>query len=528
MSTKVFGIDLGTTYSAIAYINDQDAAEIVNNFEGNATTPSAIFFEGADNVVVGDEAKRGALADPDNSCLLIKREMGTDYSIEYQGNSYTPESLSALILRALVEAANTELGEEISKAVITVPAYFGTQEREATRQAGSIAGLEVAAIVTEPVAAALSIGVSSEKPETIMVYDLGGGTFDTTVMRVEPGKVEVVGIDGNRTLGGADWDEAMIGLLLEKFQEAAGEAADGCEFDEEFMLDLRLKAEETKKSLTRRQALNVRLAWQGHSEQVEITREAFESATSHLVDQTVEIAERTVAQAKEKHPGLEIDRVLLVGGSSRMPMIPEALKSKLGWDPVNTDFDLAVAKGAAIYGQAKVDEVLSDSDEELPDDPSRDRKYFLGGASSLSVSNVLARSLGIEFMDEDTNESYIGFFAHANDAIPFDPEPIRAQSVREGQTRINLSLYEQAGEQESEEVSDNRLLKEVDLPFERPMPKYSPVDIVITISAEGLVRLKAEDPESGNTVELEATVSQLSEAEVDAATSQVSALSLRS
>src|SRR5699024_8447884 len=186
-----------------------------------------------------------------------------------------------------------------------------------------IAGLDVVGIVTEPVAAALSIGVGLGEPTTVMVYDLGGGTFDTTVMKVEPGTVEVVGVDGSRTLGGADWDDALVKLIIERFVAEAGEDAAACEYDEEFLLDVRLKAEER------------------------------ESATKHLVDQTVEISRRTVETAQQKVPGLDVDKVLPVGGSSRMPMIAEALRNDLGWEPVNTDFDLAVAKGAAIYGQAQ-------------------------------------------------------------------------------------------------------------------------------------------------------------------------------
>lgn len=528
MSNTVYGIDLGTTYSAIARINEQQISEIINNFEGDPTTPSAIFFETSDNVIVGAEAKRGALADPDNSCMLIKREMGTDYKVEYQGSTFGPEALSALILRAMVDAANDETGQDVSQVVITVPAYFGTQEREATRQAGKIAKLDVVGIVTEPVAAALSIGIRNEGAQTIMVYDLGGGTFDTTVMKVDSGKVEVVGIDGSRTLGGADWDEAMVQLLLERFKAEVGAEAEGCEYDEEFMLDLRLKAEDLKKSLTRRESMQERLSWETTKATVTITREDFESATAHLVDQTVEIAERTVKDAQKKEPGLSIDRVLLVGGSSRMPMVAEALKAKLGWEPENTDFDLAVAKGAAIYGQAQIEEILSDNGEEIPGASEGEKKFFLGGAQSLSVKNVLARGLGVKFVEGDTQKPYIHFFSHANDTIPCEPGPINAQTVADHQTQVELALYEQAGEQESESVEDNRELKSVELPFAKPMPKDSPIRILITITTEGLVRLKAEDPESGNSVELEATVSQLDEQQVEEATSQVSSMSLRS
>lgn len=528
MSHDVYGIDLGTTYSAIARINEQDAAEVINNFEGDVTTPSAIFFEEGGNVVVGAEAKRVSLADPDNSCLLIKREMGTDYKVDFRGQTFTPESLSALILKSLVDAANSETNASVSKVVITVPAYFGTQEREATRQAGVIAGLEVVGIVTEPVAAALSISMRGGGPETVMVYDLGGGTFDTTVMRIAAGEVTVVGIDGNRTLGGADWDAEMVRLMLEKFQQEAGADAVGCEFDEEFMLDLQLRAEDAKKSLTKRESIQQRLGWEGARATITITREEFEAATAYLVDQTVAIAERTVKQAQAKEPGLTVDRVLLVGGSSRMPMIATALKSQLGWEPVNTDFDLAVAKGAAIYGQAQVEEVLSFDGQKLPGKVGAEKKFFLGGATSLSVQNVLARSLGLEFKQTVDSDPYIAFVAHANDSIPCELKPITAQTLIDGQTSVLLALYEQAGEKESSLVEDNRKLKDAELDLPRPMPKGTDIELVMEITTEGLIKVHATEPQSGNSVMLEAAVSQLSPDQVAEAASQVSALTLRS
>lgn len=529
MSELVYGIDLGTTYSAIARINDQGAAEVVNNFEGSTATPSAVFFEGGDNIVVGAEAKRVALSDPDNTCMLIKRHMGTDHELTYEGKEWTPESISALILRELVNAANQESGQDASKVVITVPAYFGVQEREATRQAGEIAGLDVVGIVTEPVAAALSLGIRGESAETILVYDLGGGTFDTTIMAVESGKVEVVAVDGNRTLGGADWDDALVELIIDRFAEQAGIDTSGPASDDEFMLELRLDTEETKKSLTKREKVTVRCVWEEHKEMVEVTRAEFESATEHLLSQTLEICERALETAKGKRPGLTIDRVLLVGGSSRMPMVSAALKDKLGWDAEPTDFDLAVAKGAAIYGQAAVDEVLAAEGQDASALGSGEKKFFLGGAASLEVTNVLSRGVGLEFVDPDRGmKKHISFVAHTNETLPLEPDPISAATVADNQTSVNLALYEQGGDEESEEPEDNRQLKEVDLPFARPMPKGSPIDINMTITSEGLIRVKAVDPESGASVDMEATVSVLDEEQVSQAASQVAGMTLRS
>src|SRR5699024_1410792 len=232
MSSTVYGIDLGTTYSAIARINDLDQAEIIRNTEGEETTPSVAYFEGTGEIVIGKQAKQVIVTDPDNGIALIKRHMGTEHPLEFRGAEHTPETISSLILRELVNAANLETGEDVSQAVITVPAYFGIQEREATKQAGAIAGLDVVGIVTEPVAAALSIGGGADKQQALFVYDRGGGTCDTTIMKVGGGRVEVVAIDGNRTLGGADWDQALIDLISEKFIDQAGLGDDDPRYDD--------------------------------------------------------------------------------------------------------------------------------------------------------------------------------------------------------------------------------------------------------------------------------------------------------
>lgn len=529
MSEAVYGIDLGTTYSAIATINEFGQASVVKNFEGSDTTPSVVWFGEDDEVVVGDEAKRGAATDPDNTCALIKREMGTDYRVEYQGKEWTPESISGLILSELVKAANEETGQKISKVVITVPAYFGTQEKEATRQAGTIAGLEVVGIVTEPVAAALSLGIGNEQEQTIMVYDLGGGTFDTTIMKIGAGKVEVVAVEGNRTLGGADWDEALVGLLISKFAQATSTDEDDLRGDEDFLNEVQLTAEDVKKSLTKKKEVPVsNLQYEGKREKIMVSRDEFEVATQHLIKQTIEISQRTIDIAKEKNPGLTVDRVLLVGGSSRMPQVAAALKNDLDWDTENTNFDLAVAEGAAIYGQAAIEEILiTDGGDEKPSGDIGEKKFYLGGATALNIKNVLARSLGFSFQNEE-GEHYIAFFAHANDSLPANPKPIGAYTVKDNQTRVSIKLYEQAGETESDQVEANRMLKEMDLPFAEPMPKESPIDIQVHIDAEGLVRVEAVDPKSNNKADMEVSVAMLSEEEVQQAASQVASMTLRS
>lgn len=526
MSENVYGIDLGTTYSAVARINDLDQAEIVRNTEGDETTPSAAYFEETGEIVIGKQAKQVIVTDPDNGVVLIKRHMGTEHALEFRGTSHTPETISALILREIVNAANIETGEEVSKVVITVPAYFGIQEREATKQAGTIAGLEVVGIVTEPVAAALSVGISADHPQTLFVYDLGGGTFDTTIMRVGGGKVEVVAIDGNRTLGGADWDQALIDLISEKFIEQAELGDDDPRYDDAFVSELRRDAEQTKQSLTKRPSATVRCRYGAADEQVVVTREEFEAATKHLVDQTIEICNRATETAKQKDPDISVDKFLLVGGSSRMPMIEAALKNELGLEPIRTDFDLAVAKGAAIFAQAEEDGIRIDDPDETAQ--SAEPKYYLGGSPSLEVHNVISKALGIRFVrDEHDEVGYIQFIAHSNDPIPLVADPIGAATVSHNQTSIVLKIYEQSGEKESTVPDDNNLLKDLDLTVPA-LPKGAPLEIEFQVTAEGLVRCKLTDFTSGNFEEVEVQTSVMSADEVAEARNVIAGLSLRS
>ncbi|WP_244928757.1 Hsp70 family protein [Nocardioides sp. W7] len=527
MSDTVYGIDLGTTYSALARINELGQAEVVPNFEGEPATPSVVYFEGERNVVVGAEAKRTLLSDPDNACALVKRHMGTEHPLEFQGRSHGPESISALILGELVRTANNSTGSQVDKVVITVPAYFGIQAREATRQAGAIAGLEVVGIVTEPVAAALS-AVRGEQQQTVLIYDLGGGTFDTTVLQIGPGEADVIAIDGNRLLGGADWDLALVDLIIRKFSEQSGASAEDAHDNDLFMAEVRGSAEETKKALTRREQTTVRCRLGQWDEQVVVTRAEFEQATRDLVTQTLDISQRVVAKAQEKRPGLTIDQVLLVGGSSRMPMIGAALRDQLGWTPVDTDFDLAVAKGAAIYGQAALEEVLTtDADEpaEVPADaPARP---YLRGARSLNVSNVLSRGLGVYLIDSQTDEPMIEFLVHANDSLPATPPTLPARTRVAQQPSVRVRLFEQVGERESRVPGENRELKAQELPLP-PMDAGAPIEITLEVTSEGLARVQAFDPTNGGRIDFEVLVAQLDQEQVDKFTEEHDAITLRS
>ena len=313
--SDVFGIDLGTTYSAIAHINDDGLAEIIRNTDGIETTPSVVHFENPENSIVGETAKNATVVESEDIAQLIKRRMGSEYTVVYHGVQYTPEMISALVLKQLVQDANEQTGMDSKRVVITVPAYFGQLEREATAQAGDIAGLDVVGMVTEPVAAAMSYVASSNEDKTFLVYDLGGGTFDTTVLRTfnDSRPIEVMVIDGDRELGGADWDARLSDILTQKFLGATTLDEDPRD-DDDFLQDLAEKAERAKQQLSSRMKCDVILAYGSTREKLEVTRQEFEDATNDLLNTTLETVDRTLNKAKEKDLTLTIDEVLLVGG----------------------------------------------------------------------------------------------------------------------------------------------------------------------------------------------------------------------
>jgi molecular chaperone DnaK len=533
MTEYVYGIDLGANYSAVARIGRHGDPELISNPEGGATTPSTPCLTKPGAGMVGTEAKQIAVSDPDNSYVPIKRHLGSAFLQNFQGETFTPEGSSALILRELVRRANGVSGCEISKVVIAVPAYFGVKEREATRQAGQIAGLDVIGIVAEPVAVALSAGARDiTGKETVLVYDLGGGRFDVTILKINYGNVEVVAVDGSPRLGGADWDAALVQLCVEKFISKFGLGEGDPRDDEEFMLGLRLDAEETKKALSQRASCSVQSSYGGQVATIDITRVEFEQATRHLVSQTVTIFERLLEIARHKESGIHVDRVLLSGGSSRMPMVRAALRERFGENLQDMDFDLAVAKGAAIYAQAAVNEVLMPGDEDVL--LSMGSGLTLGEASTVSstplmITNVLVRGLGIELPTiGDKPGSYIHFFAHANDQLPRVTEPFRAVTVRAHQENFSLKLYEQRGQHASVSVADNTLLSVVTLPLPPALPVGAPIDVTIEISSEGLVSIMVTDVTSWSSIELSSIASSLSEREVAAEAAKVAAALVRS
>lgn len=346
---RIFGIDLGTTYSSIAYVDEYGKPVIVPNSENQRITPSVVFFDGG-VIVVGDVAKESSKLYPNEVVSFIKRSMGEpDWIFDYDGKTYRPEEISSFVLRKVAQDAEQNLGEKVTDVVITCPAYFGINEREATRKAGEIAGFNVRQIINEPTAAAISYGaVDPSEKRIVLVYDLGGGTFDITMISIQPDTIEVICTGGDHNLGGKDWDDRIIAFLVQEFQNQTGSSEDILE-DPDTCQDLQLSAEKAKKILTQREKTPLSITHGGERVKVELSRAKFEEVTQDLLERTVVFTRDMLAEAKEK--GYEdFDDIILVGGATRMPQVAERIKKEFSVSPKIFDPDEAVAKGAAIYG----------------------------------------------------------------------------------------------------------------------------------------------------------------------------------
>ena len=534
----IFGIDLGTTYSCIAYVDSSGRPTVIKNpLTNEDTTPSVVWFESANNVVVGRDAKNAAKLYSGQVVSLIKREMGQQLELTYHGRNYTPESISALILKDLAKSAEQATGEPVKDVVITVPAYFGAAEREATRNAGRIAGLNVLRVVEEPVAAALHYdAVTTGADRTILVFDLGGGTFDTTVISLHGNEITVICTDGDHHLGGADWDNKIVAYLLDEFLAAnpGSEASD----DDEFMQDLTNAAEELKKSLTTAQKRPYGMRFDGATARPELSREKLQEITADLLVQVHSITARTLATAKEK--GIDrYDEILLVGGSTKAPAIAEMLRREFGFAPKLHEPDLAVAKGAALYAliesvkvmlpdgadgaAAATATVSEEAATEVADRLGISAEQVLKLASK-KVTTVAPRAFGVKLLAsviESGDTFVIHHLIDANRKLPAGPLKETFQTPYENQTGIGIEVYEQAGSKKSADPADNRKIGDgliSDLP---PLPKGSPVDVTFWMSDSGVLRVEALEPKTGRKLNIELQIAGLTEQEVARATDLV-------
>ncbi|MCF8027206.1 MAG: Hsp70 family protein [Desulfobacteraceae bacterium] len=346
---RIFGIDLGTTYSSIAYVDEYGKAVIIPNAENERVTPSVVFFDES-TVVVGEVAKESAKLYPNEVVSFIKRSMGEpNFIFEYGGERYRPEEISAYVLKKLAQDAQQHLGETISDVVITCPAYFGINEREATRKAGEIAGFNVRQIINEPTAAAIAYGsLDTTQNRVVLVYDLGGGTFDVTMIDIRKESVEVICTGGDHNLGGKDWDDRIVAYLVEKFQEETGITEDILD-DPDTWQDLQLSAEKAKKILSQRPKTPVSITHGGKRVKLMLEREKFEEVTEDLLVRTVDFT-RDMLEAAGQKGYSRFDEIILVGGATRMPQVSERIEKEFNIAPKVFDPDEAVAKGAAIYG----------------------------------------------------------------------------------------------------------------------------------------------------------------------------------
>jgi len=462
---KAVGIDLGTTNSVVAVLEGGDPA-VVANAEGNRTTPSIVAFKG-EEVLVGELAKRQAITNPDNTIRSIKREIGTTWKQKFEGSDYTPQEISARILQKLKRDAEAYLGEDVTEAVITVPAYFNDAERQATKEAGKIAGLNVLRIINEPTAASLAYGLENSEDQKILVYDLGGGTFDVSVLEISEGVFEVKSTAGDSKLGGDDWDEKVMDWLVEKFKSSTG-----IDISNDKMAMQRIKegAEKAKIELSSTSETEINLPFitandAGPQHLLEkLSRSEFEKITSDLVDRTKEPVNKAIDDAGLSFS--DIDHIILVGGSTRIPSIQALVKTMTGKDPhKGVNPDEVVASGAAI--QAGV---------------------LKGDVKDVLLLDVTPLTLGVE-----TKGGIVAKMIERNTTIPTKRSETFT-TAEDGQTEVEIHVLQ--GEREM--ASGNKSLGKFKL-TEIPSAKQGTPQIEVTfdIDANGIVNVNAKDLGTG-------------------------------
>ncbi len=485
--SKIIGIDLGTTNSCVSVMEGGEAV-VIANAEGNRTTPSIVAFSKDGERLVGQVAKRQAITNPDRTVISIKREMGSDYKVNIDGKAYTPQEISAMVLQKLKADAEAYLGQPVTEAVITVPAYFTDAQRQATKDAGKIAGLEVKRIINEPTAAALAYGVDKEEAQKVMVYDLGGGTFDVSILEIDDGVIEVKATAGNNRLGGDDFDKCVMDWMAAEFKKAEGVDLTG---DKVAMQRLKEAAEKAKIELSGVTTTNINLPYitadatgPKHLD-LTLTRAKFNELTHHLVEATMGPVRQAMGDA-----GLsasELHKVLLVGGSSRIPAVQDAVKNitgREGFKGINPDE--CVAMGAALQGGV-----------------------LTGDVKGLLLVDVAPLSLGIETMGHVMTK-----VIERNTRIPTKASQIFTTAA-DNQTSVEVHVLQ--GEREMAQYNKTlaRFMLDGIAPARRGVPQ---IEVTFDIDANGIVNVSAMDKASGKEQHITITSStNMSKEDIDKA-----------
>jgi len=516
--TKVYGIDLGTTYSCIACVDEHGKPVIIPNEENERITPSVVFFEGND-VVVGNEAKSNSVMYSSQVVAFVKRAMGDpNFLFEYNGKTYKPEEISSLILRKLVKDAEQNSGDKITDVVITCPAYFGINEREATKNAGEIAGLNVRQIINEPTAAAVSYGMAENTDKkVVLVYDLGGGTFDITMIDINPESIEVICTGGDHNLGGKDWDDAVIQYLVSRFQEESGIDEDILD-DPDTCQSLQLAAEKAKKTLSSRDKARIPIVYGAEKVGVELTREKFDEITENLLSRTIALTREMLDEARNKNYD-HFDEILLVGGSARMPQVMERVKSEFNTEPKLFDPDEAVAKGAALYGwklaideefikrvAAQTGKSVEDVKKIDPDDIPEDVKEIAAQAvaddtgltlgavknSKVKVKNVCSKSFGVVALDRNSGAEKVFNLVRKNTTVPVDTTQ-GFGTYEDNQENVSIRIMENEVNEEELPPENAKEIGNGLLEIPSGLPAGSPIEVTFTLNEEGRLNITARE-----------------------------------
>ncbi len=508
-SKPVVGIDLGTTYSCIAYVDEHGRPVVAPNSENALTTPSIVYFESRDNVAVGQTAKDAGMVYPDLIVQTVKRHMGDAHWLRrFEDRDYRPQDVSALILRKVAGDAEHVLGKTIEDAVITCPAYFGNVEKEATRQAGTIAGLNVRLVVPEPMAAAFAYGVDAIEDQTIMVYDLGGGTFDGTLLRV-PGTI--LSTVGDQNLGGKDWDEDLATFLVEKFREATGISPAEFLADPQARQELTSEAEKCKIALSSRHSFKARVKSGLHMVAVEVTRERFEELTRARLDRTIALTKMLFERGCEQ--GVQIETILLVGGSTFMPQVEARLQQEFPQCKLlRRDPNQIVAKGAALIGyKYQIDEEIERLMEPGVSRAQAVKKVAAATGmtpkavtqlNKIVLTTVTAKSFGIVIFNKKTDQDEVMNLIQADDPLPINVvRPV--YTVADQQTRVILSVMQNnhrvTGDEHVVPLQDCEEIGSAEVVFKNPLPAQSQIDVTYTLNLDGILKVAAVDVTTGAT-----------------------------